>query len=37
MYIVYDEYYHCPRMSFMAFDHEMKQISNEAIRDDIQK
>ena len=37
MYIVYDEYYHCPRMSFTATDFEGKPISNEEIRQDIQK
>ena len=37
MYVVYDEYYHCPRMSFTATNIEGKPISNEDIRQDIQK
>ncbi len=37
MYIVYDEYYHCPRMSFTAVGFNGLPISNEDIRQDIQK
>ena len=37
MYIIYDEYYHTPRMFFSATDIEGKPINNEKIKEDIQK
>ncbi len=37
MYIIYDEYYHTPRMFFSATDIEGKPIDNEKIKEDIQK
>ena len=37
MYIVYDEYYHTPRMFFSATDFNGKPVSNEEIKQDIQK
>lgn len=37
MYIVYDEYYHTPRMFFSATDFHGKPVTNEDIKQDIQK
>lgn len=37
MYIIYDEYYHTPRMYFSATDVEGKPISNTDIKQDIQE
>lgn len=37
MYIVYDEYYHTPRMFFSATDFNGKPVSNEDIKQDIQR
>lgn len=37
MYIIYDEYYHTPRMFFSATDFNGKPVSNEDIKQDIQK
>jgi hypothetical protein len=37
MYIIYDLYYHTPRMYFSATDYEGKPITNEQIKEDIQK
>jgi len=37
MYIVYDEYHYTPRMFFSATDINGKPVSNQAIREDIQK
>lgn len=37
MYIVYDEYYHTPRMYFSATKKNGTPVSNEAIREDIQR
>ncbi len=37
MYIIYDEYYHTPRMFFSATDIDGKPISNKLIEEDIQK
>lgn len=37
MYIVYDEYYHTPRMFFSATDFNGKPVNNEDIKQDIQK
>jgi ubiquitin-like-conjugating enzyme ATG3 len=37
MYIVYDEYYHTPRMYFSATKKDGTPVSNEAIREDIQR
>jgi ubiquitin-like-conjugating enzyme ATG3 len=37
MYIVYDEYYHTPRMYFSANHHDGTPVSNDDIRQDIQR
>lgn len=37
MYIIYDEYYHTPRMFFSATDLNGNPVSNNDIRKDIQK
>ena len=37
MYIAYDEYYHTPRMFFSATDAELNPLSNDQIKQDIQK
>lgn len=37
MYIIYDEYYHTPRMFFSATKKDGTPVSNEAIREDIQR
>ena len=37
MYIVYDEYYHTPRMYFSATKNDGTPVSNEDIREDIQR
>lgn len=37
MYIMYDQYYHVPRMFFSATDIDGKPISNKLIEEDIQK
>lgn len=37
MYIVYDEYYHTPRMYFSATKHDGTPVSNDDIRQDIQR
>jgi len=37
MYIIYDEYYHTPRMFFSATKKDGTPVSNDAIREDIQR